>query len=233
MKCGIIIKLLLLTVLVQVASAKAEDGKSFYLKEEEQAWKSQVGKEITEENLIESLKLSPEDQKKKLLATIEKKTNEYEHGLLSKEEFYNYIQSMPVPTIERSAALSIIIGNKYQSQEIDQVILEIYAQNMDDPTTRLQCIEVMLNNNPKNGLVMLRAYITDKERITLSFRLLGASLMIKHGEPVSQDMIKEGLLSPEKNTRAMAERIQKELTTLDKKKPLVPVKTIAPPKSIE
>ena len=151
MKLGIIITLLLSTVLVQVAVTKMENEKSFYLREAEQAWRSQVGKEITEGNLIESLKLSPEDQKKKLLATIEEKRKEYERGTLSKGEFFNYIQSMPVPTIERSAALSIIIGNKYQSQEIDQVILEIYAQNMGAPTIRLQCIEVMLNNDPKNG----------------------------------------------------------------------------------
>lgn len=226
-------KLVIAIGVLIVATMAMGDRYEMGLWDVEQVWKNQIGKEITEENLIASLRLDWEAQKLKIKSDYDKVLNSYKDGIITKKELLEYAQSITVPAIERDVALRIISGNKYKSPAIDQAVLEIYTQNIDNPTTRLHCIEVMLNNDQKNGLLMLHEYISNKEKITLNFRLLGASLMIKHGEPVSQDIIKEGLLSPEKNTRAMAERIQKELTTLDKKKPLVPVKTIAPPKSIE
>jgi hypothetical protein len=194
----------------------------------EMVWQKQTGKEITEENLVESLKLDWETQRKQIYDQIDAMNQDVKDGRITKEEFRDYVEAMPVPCGERNAALKIIAAAKFQSPEIDRVVLEIYVESMDNPLERSQCIEVMLNNAPEQGIQMAHEFLTNEVR-ELHYRMMVAMDLVKHGFLVSQELINEGLASERKNTRSLTKSVQRKLGQLKAGKPREPVETVAPP----
>jgi hypothetical protein len=194
----------------------------------ERVWR-ELGREITEENLIKALNLDWETQVEQQKEWFSEFQKEYKAGRVSEEEYRTRLDDR-IPIMERNSALEIIEAYGYQSPEIDRIVMQIYEDNMGDMLVRYRCLRVILNNVPDQGIRFLKEFVEDQERVELDYRLLGASLLLDRGCHIAPELIAEGLESTSFTTHRSAENLQRKTDKISASDylPPPPVKTIPP-----